>query len=361
MVEFFYSRNRKPESREVQEMASNGILQTVLLLALPASGKSEVRAFLRWLERKGDGILERDFHMGPTVQLDDFPFVNFMRVMDAALLSMGLVPEFFLGANRPFCDKREWLTLTHLLNTAYADLANWERAAAHITVENFMERLNLARVRAGLPHVFATRHGGLALRQKITVLEALEPHLATYSRERENTLRSLGSSGLTGKTLVVEFARGGRENATMPLTNNGYAASIGALDQRILANTGILYVWVTPEQSRAKNEARARPGEESSDLHHSVPDEVMRQAYGCDDIGHMLKTSIVPNAVQVATTRGTMTIPCVRLDNRADVTTFAQSPPAGWQVADVKGLYDPLSAAMRSLARSKGLPPYPPL
>jgi len=45
------------------------VFDTLLLLALPASGKSEVRTYLT----------ARDparFHMGPTVQLDDYPYVH---------------------------------------------------------------------------------------------------------------------------------------------------------------------------------------------------------------------------------------------------------------------------------------------
>ena len=40
----------------------------VLLLALPASGKSEVR---RYLAHVPPAACRDDFHMGPTVQLDD--------------------------------------------------------------------------------------------------------------------------------------------------------------------------------------------------------------------------------------------------------------------------------------------------
>ena len=55
---------------------------TLLLLALPASGKSEVRTFLD----------QRDpvaFHMGPTVQLDDYPYVHLQLLVDEALVAMG--------------------------------------------------------------------------------------------------------------------------------------------------------------------------------------------------------------------------------------------------------------------------------
>ena len=52
------------------------ILDVLLLLALPASGKSEVRRYLASLTPEQ---CRRDFHMGPTVQLDDYPYVHMMR------------------------------------------------------------------------------------------------------------------------------------------------------------------------------------------------------------------------------------------------------------------------------------------
>ena len=52
------------------------LLDTVLLTALPASGKSEVRRYLALQDAR---TVAEDFHMGPTVQLDDSPYVHMMR------------------------------------------------------------------------------------------------------------------------------------------------------------------------------------------------------------------------------------------------------------------------------------------
>src|SRR3989442_12693534 len=61
--------------RRTPEIMSR-ILDVLLLLALPASGKSEVRRYLASLTPEQ---CRSDFHMGPTVQLDDYPYVHMMR------------------------------------------------------------------------------------------------------------------------------------------------------------------------------------------------------------------------------------------------------------------------------------------
>ena len=94
-------------------------LDTVLLLALPASGKSEVRKYLALLDEKK---CREEFHMGPTVQLDDFPYVHMMRQADVALQELGQTSVFFQAADKPFKEPRDWGTLIELINEDYADL-----------------------------------------------------------------------------------------------------------------------------------------------------------------------------------------------------------------------------------------------
>jgi len=66
---------------------------------------------------------------------------------------------------------------------------------------------------------------------------------------------------LEGKTIVFEFARGGAKGSEFPLkAPYGYQYSLSLLDPEILDNAAILYIWVTPEQSYAKNIARAQEG-----------------------------------------------------------------------------------------------------
>lgn len=76
------------------------LINVLLLLALPASGKSEVRKVLVSLTPER---CRKDFHMGETVQLDDYPYVEFMRFVDEVadhLLHLGNI--FFWAQGTPF-------------------------------------------------------------------------------------------------------------------------------------------------------------------------------------------------------------------------------------------------------------------
>lgn len=64
----------------------NNVFKVVLLQALPASGKSEVRNFMAHVE---PGRLQEEFHIGENLQLDDFPYVHMMRRIDNELQAMG--------------------------------------------------------------------------------------------------------------------------------------------------------------------------------------------------------------------------------------------------------------------------------
>ena len=71
---------------------SDNLFDTLLLLALPASGKSEVRKFMR----EGTAAeAAANYHLGDTVQLDDFPYVHFLRCCDDALVSLGAPRAFY--------------------------------------------------------------------------------------------------------------------------------------------------------------------------------------------------------------------------------------------------------------------------
>ena len=134
------------------------ILKTVLLLALPASGKSEVRRYLALLPEKD---CQDDFHMGPTVQLDDFPYVHMMRVIDTALTEEGAERIFFKGADRPFIDTRDWGTLVQLVNEDYEDLiakkVHRPSSAAHL----LFDRFDTASAKVGLPSRIGSLDSGL--------------------------------------------------------------------------------------------------------------------------------------------------------------------------------------------------------
>ena len=96
----------------------NNVFKVVLLQALPASGKSEVRNFMAHVEPER---LQNEFHIGENLQLDDFPYVHMMRRIDNELLAMGEARIFYPG-EEPFIDGRDWGTLCALLNELFLTL-----------------------------------------------------------------------------------------------------------------------------------------------------------------------------------------------------------------------------------------------
>ena len=122
------------------------ILDTVILLALPASGKSEVRKYLDHLPANE---LARDFHMGPTVQLDDFPYVHIMRRVDEELEANGQERIFFHSEEKPFKDPRDWGTLIALLNEDFNHLVSGEIPNPPSAANHILERIDRATVAVG--------------------------------------------------------------------------------------------------------------------------------------------------------------------------------------------------------------------
>ena len=81
------------------------ILDVLLLLALPASGKSEVRRYLASLSPEQ---CRNDMHLGPTVQLDDYPYVHMMRRVSQELRKVGEGGVFFDSDDQPMKDARDF-------------------------------------------------------------------------------------------------------------------------------------------------------------------------------------------------------------------------------------------------------------
>ena len=78
------------------------VFHTILLVALPASGKSELRNLMAHMPADQ---LKEEFHIGETLQLDDFPYVHLMRRIDEELTEIGDPPVYYPG-NNPFYDPR---------------------------------------------------------------------------------------------------------------------------------------------------------------------------------------------------------------------------------------------------------------
>lgn len=310
-------------------------IDLLLMLALPASGKSEIRRYLEHL----DPDRADDLHLGPTVQVDDYPYVHLMRRISEEQRLLGIDPDFFTGPDSSFRDRREWLTLTHLVGEDVASLT--DDALHPHDPEHLLRRLAAAREAAGIddPEI----RGGLRL------AEAIAPEAATLSAN----LPRLEPGAPEEATTIVEFARGGPHGARPPLPAPlGYAHSLPALGGEILGRASILYVWVEPAESRRRNRERARPGPEgeASILHHGVPEEVMLLDYGMDDMTWLEETSPVPGTIAVASGDDTFLIPTARFDNRVDRTSFLRDDPSHWDPNAVTLIHDRLAEALGRLA-----------
>ncbi len=316
------------------------ILDTVLLLALPASGKSEVRRYLAHLSPKQ---CQEQFHLGPTTQLDDYPYVHAMRRIDQELARLGHAGIFFESPERPFRDPRDWGTLVHLVNEDYRDLKARRARAPASAAARLLSRIEAAARKAGL----AARLARIPAKSRRALIRALEKEARQMQADKRRNI----PKSLEGRTLVIEFARGGPEGSSMPLPAPlGYRYSLSQLDPAILRKAAILYVWVTPEESRRKNEARADPDDPGSILHHGVPPEVMRRDYGCDDMDWLEKNAARPGTVSVRSNGRVFYLPAARFDNRIDKTSFLRAEPRSWKPADIAAVHQGLKAAFDALA-----------
>lgn len=314
-------------------------IDVLLLTALPASGKSEVRRYLAGLTPEQ---CEQQFGIGHTVQLDDYPYVHMMRRVSQELRAQGEDPVFFDSDNLPMKNPLDWGTLMELLNEDYDDLVNKNRPAPECAVGWLMDRFDANREKVGAPAFWKV----LSDKSKTAVTEPLRPEseklLADKVAEVPDTLE--------GKTVVVEFARGGADGSTMPLQDPwGYQYSFRMLSEAMLEKSCILYIWVSPEESRRKNDARTDPDDPGSILHHGVPIEVMLGDYGCDDMVHLLEKSEKPDTVTVKAHGKTFHLPLGRFDNRVDRTTFIREDEAKWSDEDRENLQKGMGEAFEQI------------
>ncbi len=324
-------------------MSSGPLLETVLLLALPASGKSEVRRFIDWMPPEAR---QRELHLGSSVQLDDYPYVFAMRRIDDELEARGAKRVFFAAGDRPFVDARDWGTLIHLLNEDHEDLLARREAPPGPAARHLFDRIDRASARVGLTPRLSALDPTLAG----AVASALEPEALA----QEAAKLAAQATDLVGSTLVIEFSRGGPDGAAMPLSAPmGYAWSLAQLSPALLERATVLYIWVTPEESRRKNDARADPNDPGSILHHGVPLTVMLHDYGCDDIEWLTSQSDRPGRIAVEAWGRTWWLPLARFDNRADKTTFVREDPAAWPANATSELRSGLAAAFDRLLAAR--------
>ena len=322
------------------------LLDTILLFALPASGKSEVRRYLASLT---PDQCRNDFHMGPTLQLDDYPYVHLMHRIDDELKAHGLGYVYYHGPNRPFIDDWTWTVLIELLNEDYADLMASRQIEVPSAAQHLFDRLDAAHARVGLSQPL----GEIPHRIRVRMAEALEAEC----RAELEVLNRQNAQNKAGRTLVIEAARGGAHGSAFPLTPpHGYESAFQTLSPEILEKAAVLYVWVDPAESRRKNIERGRPDGQGSILNHSVPMEVMLGQYGCDDMAWLMEqraqsdrpgTIRVERIVREGDRYATKVyhLPVACFDNRKDLTTFVREDQKLWKPTDVQAIHRELKAA----------------
>ena len=297
----------------------NKVFKTVLLVALPASGKSEVRHFMANIDAKR---LEEEFHIGDNLQLDDFPYVHFMRCIDDEMVKLGKDPLFYPGQN-PFINNYDWGTLVHLLNEDYHDLLNRKRVNVDSVAQYTFDRIDRAAAAAGL----APRMCALDEETRQTIAENLEEEAVKMLKEKEAQI----PDSFENKTIVIECARGGPDGSTMPLDGAyGYQYSLAQFAPDLLESAAILDIWVSPEESRRKNSERANPDDPGSNLFHGVPLSVMLGDYGCDDMQYLREHSEVVDTITIKAWDRTYHVPIGVFDNRVDKTSFLRGDVEGW-------------------------------
>jgi hypothetical protein len=319
------------------------LIDVLLLTALPASGKSEVRRYLAGLTPEQ---CRDEMHIGPTVQLDDYPYVHLMRRISQELRKRGQDGLFFDSDDLPMKEPRDWGTLIELLNEDFDDLVKRHRPAPASAAEWLLDRFDTARRKVAARPALGQLEPGV----RRELVQALEAECAGLLRDKNAGI----PDSLKGRTVVIEFARGGPDRSTLPLPAPlGYRYSFAALSEAILSRASVLYVWVTPEESRRKNIERTDPNDPGSILHHGVPMAVMLGDYGCDDIGWLEEQSGKPGLVKVEAQGRTFMVPLARFDNRVDKTSFIRKDAKDWNPAEVAAVHEGLKAALTRLAAAR--------
>ena len=165
-------------------------------------------------------------------------------------------------------------------------------------------------------------------------------------------------TSLEGKTIVFEFARGGTKGEKAPLAPPfGYEFSLSCFDKKILSNAAILYIWVTPEQSKQKAFQREKEGKEGKSqtvstqlsLNHGIAETVLDKEYGMDDFDYLISKSPEKNYVPIMKDDVEYKIKAGRLDNRKDLTSDFRKPENEWTQEQKDNMFNALKSAFDSL------------
>ena len=304
---------------------NNNLFDVVLLFALPASGKSEVRRYMANIPPKR---LSEEFHIGDNLQLDDFPYVFMMRRIDEELEALGEKPIYYPGDDA-FIDERDWGTLAHLLNEDYYDLINRNVVTCDSAAEYLFRRFENASSKVGInPRLTYL---------KPEIRKELTSKLEKECRKLLDEKHAQYPETLENKTIIVEMSRGGAENASLPLQDPfGYQYTLRQFCPEILSNAAILYIEVTPEESRRKNRERFDPNNPGDSVAHMTPELVMIKNYGIDDIPYLRSQTEKENTITVKQYDKTYYVPIGTFNNMPDRTTFLREDPKNWDPKNVE-------------------------
>jgi len=311
----------------------------VLLLALPASGKSEIRKYLKHVSPE---TCKNDFHMGTTLQLDDFPYVHIMRCIDETLIKQHESPIFFEAPDKSFRDGRYWGALVQMVNDDYDDLLASKRYNDKSASEWLLTRMDNACLKVGSE----AKLGALSSDMKRKVMDAVEKEASDILNDKYESY----TNSFDDKTIVIEFARGGKVGATMPLPSPmGYQYSVAQLSPKILERAVVFYVYVSPEESRRKNAARYDPKDPGSSLHHMTPTHVMMNDYGSDDMNFLEANSGKEGMIAISAHGKTYYLPIARFDNQKDKTSFLRGDATKWPNDNVADIHTDLKNGFNKL------------
>ena len=330
-------------------MSDKKVLPIIMFCALPASGKSETRRFLKSLSPKDT----EKFHLGDTsTQIDDYPYVSALDVIDVICLQVFNKTIFKNPKTCLYLHEYDWFTFTYLINEDYFDLKKLDSTVPKEyeadPVKWLFDRFDNASEKSG------------KVPRRFEQLEKTEPKEKWEEFRKKcfdtcNTLlhdkyKNIPKS-LEGKTIVFEFARGGPKDSKFPLPEPyGYQYSLSLFDDEILNNANIMYIWVTPEQSFSKNIQRGEEGKQGKSqtkstqlsLNHCVPENVMNHEYGTDDFDYLITQSAKLNYLPIKKGDKLFKVRAARLDNREDLTSGFRKPQKDWTKDEV----DKMSKAM---------------
>ena len=300
--------------------------EIVLIAALPAAGKSALREYLM---KEDSATLRERFGFGDYVSIDDRPYVVMMNRIDDVLEEMGQ-PRVFYPGKVSFYDGRDWATLVELINGDYRDLLAHRIVRPGSAARYYFERIDAAGETAGFPKRLAAL--GETVLAELAV--RLEPEARGLLDEKNGNIGSV-----EGRTLCIEFSRGGPVGAEMPLTgSDGYQFSLPYLSAEILEKLRILYIRIDPKASLAKNKARS----------FVIPEPVMLRDYGCDDMEHLIGET---GTVGITAHGRSWHIPVGVFDNADEKLSFLYDPKESWDAELLRRFQKELDRAVGAMSK----------